>query len=402
MSESKMQPKNPYPQGVGVGSVPVLFSLKNVQPKIVGGIANSSTKTSNATQTTKHKSATGTISPTAGLPPANLKPAPSNSGNNRPYNIVVGLLILALCLLVIRNSQETKSSSKSEIASSSTLINPTESKTEANSKVESTPLLIRNANEPRPVDLKSPSVGTPGLAISNSTTSQSEVPKSPTASELFPESHSVAKSNAIQERPVEGQLLVQAKPSLFPPLLPSSKPATQSETNPTTGSVNFSKAPPQSEISFPKAVLPEIVETNAPPPSTRDLIHLHELGKQFSSQSTTLSGPFPRGTAAQGVQANTVSNVVPAVVGHSPSSPVMSGLPYPPLTKEYPPLTIPANEQNPSESPQGVLSSMQDSLPIRQPSNRYQYTPQSSTTPIPYTPIAPFQNGNSVGYPPGN
>ena len=401
MSESKMQPKNPYPQGVGVGSVPVLFSLKNVQPKIVGGIANSSTKTSNATQTTKHESATGTISPPAGLPPASLKPAPPNSENNRPYNIVVGLLILALCLLVIRNSQETKSSSKSEIASSSTLINPTESKPEANSKVESTPLLIRNANQPRPVDLKSPSISTPGLAIPNSTTSQSEVAKSPTASVLFAESHTVAKSNAIQERSVEGQLLVQAKPSSFPPLLPSSMPETQSETKPTTGSVNFSKAPPQSEVSFPKAVLPEIVETNAPPPSTRDLIHMRELSKQFSSRSTTLSGPFPRGTAAQGVQANTVSNVVPAVVGHSPSSPVMSGLPYPPLTKEYPPLTIPANEQNPSESPQGVLGSMQDSLPIRQPSNRYQYTP-SSTTPIPYTPIAPFQNGNSVGYPPGN
>lgn len=402
MSESKMQPKNPYPEGVGVGSVPVLFSLRNVQPKIVGGIANSNTKTNNATQTAKPESNKGAISPPAGLPAASSKPAPSNSENNRPYNIVVGLLILTLCLLVIRNSQGAKSSSKSEIASSSTLINPTESKPDADSKVESIPLLIRNANEPRPVDLKSPSVGTPGLAISNGTTSQSEVAKSPTASELFPDSHSVEKSNAIQERPVEGQLLVQAKPFLFPSLLPSSKPETQSETNPTTGSVNFSKAPPQSETSFPKAVLPEIVETNAPSMTTRELIHLHELGKQFSPQSTTVSGPFPRGTAAQGVQVNTVSNVVPAVVGHSSSTPVMSGLPYPPLPKEYPPLTIPANEQNPPESPQGVLGLMQDSLLIRQPSNRYQYTPQPSRTPIPYTPIAPLQNGNSVGYPPGN
>ena len=380
-----MQPKNPYPQGVGVGSVPVLFSLKNVQPKIVGGIANSSTKTRNATQTTKPESAMGAMSPPDGRPAESSKPAPSIIKNNRSYNIVVGLLILVLCLLVIRNSQGVKSNSKSEIASSGTVINPPQSNPVVNSKVESAPPLVLNASAHKPLELGS-----------------SEGANSTTPSELFPDSLSVEKSNAVQERPVEGQLLVQAKPSLVPPLLPSSKPENQTETNPTIGRVDLSKAPSQSEIRFPKAVLPDIVDTNAPSPTTRDLIHLHELGKQFSPQSTTLNVPFSRGTAAHGVQVNTVSNVVPAVVGQSSSTPVMSGLPYPALPKEYPPLTIPSSEQIPLESPQGVAGPMQDTLLIRQPSNRYQYTPQPSTTPIPYTPIAPLQNGTSVGYPPGN
>ncbi len=385
MTESNMQPKNPYPQGVGVGEVPVLFSIKNVQPKIVGGTANSNTKTSTATQAAKPEPSTGPTSPPVGLPVESAKPAPSISKNNRPYNIAVGLLILALCLLVIRNSQGAKSISKNEIAFSSTLINPAQSMLVANSKVESVPLLKPNSNEHKPQELGS-----------------FELAKSPTPSELFPDIQSFDKSNAVQECPVEGQLLVQAKPAMFPPLLPSSNPETQSETNPTTGSVNVSNAPSQSGISFPKAVLPDIVDTNAPSPTTRDLIHLHELGKQFSPQSTTLSGPFQRGTAAQGVQANTVSNVGPAVVGNSSSTPVMSGLPYPPLPKEYPPLTIPSNEQYPLESPRSVAGPMQDALPIRQPSNRYQNAPQPTTTPIPYTPIAPVQNGTSVGYPPGN
>ena len=390
MSESNMQSKNPYPQGVGIGSVPVLFSLRNVQPKIVGGIANSNTKTTSATQTDKPESGTSPISSTTGLPAESAKPAPSISKNNRPYNIVVGLLILALCLLVIRNSQGTKLSSKSEMAYSSILINPPEPKPVANSKVESTPLLILNANEHKPLELRS-----------------SEVAKSPNSSELFPDSRSVEKSNDVQERPVEGQLLIQAKPFLFPPLLPSSNSETQSETNPRmgdprTGSVDVSKAPSQSEISLPRAALPEIVDTNAPSMTTRELINLHELGKQFSPQSTTVSGPILRGNVAQGVQANTVSNVVPAVVGRSSSAPVMSGLPYPPLPKEYPALTVHADEKNPPDSRQGVAGPMQDSMLIRQPSNRYPYMPQPSTTPIPYTPIAPIQNGNSVGYPPGN
>ncbi len=376
MSESNMQSKNPYPQGVGIGSVPVLFSLRNVQPKIVGGIANSNTKTSSATQTDKPESATSPIPPTNGLPAESAKPAPSISKNNRPYNIVVGLLILAVCLLVIRNSQGVKSSSKSEMAYSSNLINPPESKPAANS---------------------------------------------PNSLELFPGSLSVEKSNAVQERPVEGQLLIQAKPFLFPPLLPSSNLETQSETNPGTGNprtgsvdprtgsvdprtggVDVSKALSQSEISLPRAVLPEIVDTVAPSMTTRELINLHELGKQFSPQSTSVSGPILRGNAAQGVQANTVSNVVPAVVRRSSSTPVMSGLPYPPPPKENPALTIHADEKNPLDSRQGVAGPMQDSMLIRQPSNRYPYTPQPSTTPIPYTPIAPIQNGNSVGYPPGN
>ena len=374
MSESNMQPNNPYPQGVGVGSVPVLFSLKNVQPKIVGGIANSSTKTSNTTQSTKLDSATGAMSPPAGPLVESSKPVPSIIKNNRSYNIVVGVLILALCLLVIRNSQGVKSSSKSEMAYSSNLINPPESKPVANS---------------------------------------------PNSSELFPDSLSVEKSNAVQERPVERQLLIEAKPFLFPPLLPSSNLETQSETNPRTGnpstgnsstgsvdprtgSVDVSKAPSQSEISLPRAVLPEIVDTAAPSMTTRELINLHELGKQFSPQSTSVSGPILRGNAAQGVQANTVSNVVPAVVGRSSSTPVMSGLPYPPPPKENPALAIHADEKNPLDSRQGVAGPMQDSILIRQPSNRYPYTPQQSTTPIPYTPIAPIQNGNSVGYPPGN
>ncbi len=385
MSESNMHSKNPYPQGVGVGSVPVLFSLKNVQPKMLGGIANSNTKSNNSTDAAKPESATSAISPTVGRPAESAKPAPLISKNNRPYNIVVGLLILVLCFLVLRNSQGAKSGSKSEIASSSTSINLAQSIPVTNSKVESVPRSIPNGNENRPLEFV-----------------PSEVAKSPTPSEHFPESRAVENWNAVQEHRIEGQLLIQAKPSLLPPLLTSSRLETQAKTSPTTGNVDDSIAPSQSVIRLPKAVLTDIVDTNAQPPSTRDLIHLHELGKQFSSQSTTVSGPSSRGTAGQGVQASTGSYIVPAVVGHSPYTPIMSGRPYPSLPKEYPPLTIPGNEQIPLERLHGIAGPMQDTLPIWQPSNSYQYLPQSTKTPIPYTPMAPLQNGNSVGYPPEN
>ncbi|HUP77492.1 MAG TPA: hypothetical protein VM260_02955, partial [Pirellula sp.] len=147
MSNSYMQQNCPTPRGQGIGSVPVLFSLRNVQPNIVSGLANSNNKTTNTVKPPDPESAVVSADPATGMPAAILKPVHPTSKNNRPFNVVVALLILALCLLVIRNSQGSKQSSKGEVASSGMLTNPTPSKEAANPKLESVPPTIAMANE---------------------------------------------------------------------------------------------------------------------------------------------------------------------------------------------------------------------------------------------------------------
>ena len=110
--------------------------------------------------------------PATGLPAASSKPVHTITKNNRPFNVVVALLILALCLLVIRNSDGTKPNSKGEVASIVTPTNPTSSQEAANPKIESVQTSIAKANEHKPLELGSPAVSVPVFATSHSTTSQ--------------------------------------------------------------------------------------------------------------------------------------------------------------------------------------------------------------------------------------
>ena len=310
MSNSYMQQNSPTPRGQGVGSVPVLFSLRNVQPNIVSGIANSNNKTSNTAKPPDPESAMVSADPATGIPSAILKPVHPTSKNNRPFNVVIALLILALCLLVIRNSQGTKPSSNGEVASSGIPTKPTPSKEAANPKLESVPPTTAMANVQKPLELGSPTASAPVFVTSHSKTSQSNSSVFPTQSEPIPETSSVGESNIVKKSKDNEQLFVQAQPSI-PSLLPNSKQESLDEIYPTsgnsaTGNMKIARTQSQSGTSFPEprmamkqespdmkadttsrtqptidASAQAIADTHAPL-TTKDIISLYERGKQTS------------------------------------------------------------------------------------------------------------------------
>lgn len=124
MSEFNKQQQNPYPRVSSTGSVPVLFSLRNVQPAIVSGSAN---KTPSNPSLTKME-ASGVVVVPAVVPatvsavvPASVSvvvPAivptndatPARTGNRWTNAAILGL-VLMLMALVIRNSQSRNNNS---------------------------------------------------------------------------------------------------------------------------------------------------------------------------------------------------------------------------------------------------------------------------------------------------
>ena len=426
-----MQQNSPTPRGQGIGSVPVLFSLRNVQPNIVSGIANSNNKTINTAKPPDPDPASALVpaDPATKIPAAILKPVHPTSKNNRPFNVVVALLILALCLLVIRNSQGTKPSSKGEVASNGMPTNPTPSKEAANPKLDSVSPSIAKAIEHKPLELGSPTVGAPVFATSHSTTSLSNSSVFPTRSEPIPETSSVDESNIVKKSKDNEPLLVQARPSI-PSLLPNSKLESLDEIYPTsgnsatgnsaTGNLEIARTHSQFGTSFPEprtamkqespsmkaditsptqptmdASAQAIADTHAPLMTTKEMMSIYQRGNQTSPSSSALNGPAPSDNSARSVPTTNISYVNP-VVGNS--SNVMTGQPYPALSKDYVPLPISANEQTQIDSHQGFAGPTQASAVNNV--NRYQYISQPRQ--IPYTPIATPQIGNSVGYPPGN
>lgn len=465
MSESIRQQKNP--QGLGTGSVPVLFSLKNVQPSILGSMSKSK---SNETPPNRQESTTSVASVPAAIPPTSPTLAKSATKSNRPYNIVVGLLILAVCLLVLRNSQGTKSNSKESIASNNAQPLQSELKPVADSKAELISPPIPKSTVLKPLDLGPSLPGPTNSANANSLAAIPELTNQLRESDRSPDAtvgqDSIALIETSAETAVTGttsedQPLVQAKPPML--LLPSSKPVIFDETDSAAennASKNYSaqsgigfpeprlaakpdlrqtdsalayprqsaaEASPSSDFNNPGASRnngaaiaspPAIVDTTSPTTTTRELIDVWKRGNQTTPPNTFSSPSFSRGASPQGVPASPISSVAPGSENNSTSasnafrpnvandSQMMSGRPYPPMQKEYQALSIPAYEQNALSGRQGYSNITQSNQLIRQPEsgpNRYQSIgPQTSTTTIPYTPIAPTQSGNSIGYPPGN
>ncbi len=458
MSESIRQQKNP--QGLGTGSVPVLFSLRNVQPSIVGGMGKFKT---NESQPNKQETTSSVAFVPAEISATSPAPIKSITKSNRPYNIAVGLLILALCLLVLRNTQETKTNAKDTIASSSPQSSPSSHKPVAESKAEMILPPMPNSIVLKPIDLGPSLASLPDSSNTNSIAALPELAKPSNGLDLSPDSVASQDAheptgNAPTVTSDDEQLLVKAKPPML--LLPSTKPLHTGETDSASENKDSANHMAQSGIRFPEprlaanansrqtnsafteptqpvaegfpsgdtnlsaggsgnaiATSSVIVDTSSPSMTTRELIDLHERGKQ-NIPPNSWNVPSLPGSIAQGVPASPISSVS-SVSENYPTSPtsafqtnnvtdgrMMSGRPYPPLPKEYPALTIPAYEQNALSGRQGLSNPNPTTQLIRQPangSNRYQsISPQTSTAPIPYTPIAPSQSGNSIGYPPGN
>jgi len=413
MNESNRQKATTQPQRPVAGSVPVLFSVRNVQPRIVGAITQPNPGVGTVSDDVPTSLASEAKTPALATPVSNPIKTRVPSTNNRVYNTAVGLLVIALCLLVIRNTQGSKSDSKETIASNAAIpvaaipvaAIPVEIKPQSNLKVELVPPALPNEMSFKPFDLESASALVPA-----STPSISLVSSSSEVTDSAPPGPPLAQSN--------------------PPMLLQSKVPSQVSAQ-EEGFVE----PVRSDLGIetvPKG-LPGIVDTNSPSLTTRDLLamkntqELIDLRRHVQSPATSNSlygQPYQSqglgsgsGVPAMNVwNATPVSNMPTAVpdaaipsvskplysVGQDTKDPsILAGRPYSSQPQEFPSLTVPNYEREANLNRQGSPTGTQNSLPIRQPAtkeaNRY-----PTTTQTPYAPLQPqVQNGSSFGYPPG-
>ena len=451
MSESNRQEKNPYPKGLGVGSVPVLFTLRNVQPNIVSGIANTNTNATTVEMQSSAGSATATkpmttTATTTASQGASLAPVPTATKNNRSFNAVVAMLVIALCWLAIRNSQGNKTNSKETMAAN-VQSNLFDTEQVVASKVEFVAQSTTRSTDLKPFELGQPTV--PSSATPFGTAAQLASATTTTSAGLFPDPISLNEPKAYPEKSLNEQSLVHAKPALLEPstkpmTLVESKPAADGmvleqnttpfgnlslgprmATNPGSMPTNAATSQPGIETSgasmesfnLPShlnassrqvkgndqvVAAPSIAETNEPAMATKDLIEVYSRVNKYAPSTTSSSGFISQEPAKQSVPAIAISNVAPrfesspATAANAPQTKpigMLSGQSYPPPSKAYTPLTIPAYEQDALGSRQGMTGSAQDSSMIRQPasgSNRYPA----------YKPISQPQSGNSIGFPP--
>ena len=467
MNESNRQ-ESPYSQQQRIGSVPVLFSLRNVQPSIVSGITqpnpNASTTVVSNGAASKHERTPIAATPIAATPTAALPVAATPiskstppTASNRTYNVAVGFLVIALCLLVIRNTQGSKTDSKETIAAN-TATSQMEVKPLANLQVELVPPALPKstslkpfdmdiASSPKPAPISPPlststeiaDSGAPGqllvqdklpMLLTSSAPSTTEEKVEPVKSSMvpgpqpdfsFPETRVAMNPNAMELKNSSPEL-VQTSPETSPNLSMD----TTNAYRPTVGSLA-----PNDPASAEEGLA--IVDTNSPPLTTRDIQGMYdtnELKEMYKRRNLTAPNPlngqaYPRPDSERILPVSSVSIAAP-VPNRSqamPSSPpaatpgaykpyynadnavkdpgVLSGRPYSTLPQDFPALTVPSYEREVPANRQYAQTAPSNTLPIRQPvsneANRY----YPSTTQTPYAPLPPSQDGASFGYPPG-
>ena len=425
MSESK-RPTRPSAQGQVGASVPILFSLKNVQPKIVGSIANGGADSAKAVAVADLSSA---------KPAVTSAPADSNTlakpkvQQNRAYNIAVSLLFLAVCLLVIRNSQGPKSGPTDSLAATGASSAPT-----TIAKPDLGPKAIASTStkqaEMAPFELNAPINWSPSSLLSSSNTTlvaaeriepeqsatlltvSNSTVDSPRVPPLLANSKTevVVQSGVASNTGPSGESSETSRPSLsFPETRLAANPAFMDAANSRVSSMEGSIAGSSKSVSEPQTIssakangandavnFGPVPETNAPALTTRQLIDMHERSRQtpastLNSEQANYNPPTglpsvpSTGIAALGISATSVSNTTTMPVNspnraNTPYRPlesdnqIMNGKPYPPLPKEAAPLIIPPYEQNSSAGRLLGPETQQSLPPIRQPAT-YQPLP---------------------------
>ncbi len=471
MTESNRQHRSAQPHRPGTGSVPVLFSLRNVQPNIVGGIANStrssvSTTSGPAEKSTARVESTPAPTPVAAptIPAAQSVPKPAAANSNRSFNVVVGLLVIALCLLVIRNTQNSKNGANASIASNSGA-SQSGLKTESNSPATPPPLANMgttnspNANAKEDPFPPLPNLQPPTLQLAEQKTSSDkplelgsfgtpvQVPSTNSVASIdLNDASSIDTSkdpvslqgtvveNGVASRGAFEQNIVQAKPSL---LSPSTKPETAPSSNPTlsfpdtrvamnsqptnatlpaSNSLNASMTGGAGSAARPGEGTPKIMDSASPTLTTRELIEVRNRSNQNPVANSSDGQSFPKPTVEPSVPANPIS-YVPVGAGSTLPNNVT---PYQPIPKtNTPSIYQPLQTDNtlsgrawpplPQENPavrvppyeQSASSTVQQSQMIRQPAANNSNRYPTVAPQIPYTPVAPQQGGTSFGYPPG-
>jgi len=449
MSAAISRSNHPYPRGSGFGSVPVLFALRNVQPKIFAGTNSSATSMAAPTTTlmdvptnAKHPpDPSATLSAAIESKAASAGQVRSSSTTvNRVYNGAIGLLVLALVFLVIRNSQNSGSHSfaKNEakpafenIREPLSINTPSDTSltSVAAKNVESQQASMdqdSGSNEVEELQVGVFELGSPGPEPS------SEIVSVPLPNLLVEESGISLTSKSNNESGVQ----FASKPPIQPMLLEASQGNSTRPSNaggvPDSNNTTGSTVPKADES---KAPVNSLVDTGVTLPIDL-LIELHEKNSGNGSsnrlntvRSSTVSYPTYVPEAAMqsypSKQSNSVMQSNPMFNGAA-SSQMLTGQPYPPISPDYKPVTVPAYERNAEVN--NMRGSPEASAGfVRQPntkssmhpagqiiangSNRYQgapiQQPDASTAKQPYMPyVAPTQpipsnlSGNSTGYPP--
>lgn len=458
MSAATSQSNHPSPRGSGFGSVPVLFALRNVQPKIFAGTNSSATSTTALADipTTAKQPQSPSATPIAAIESKAASASQTRSSSttvNRVYNGAIGLLGLALVFLVIRNSQNSGSHSLAKYEAKPTLENIREplsniqpsdtSLTSAVSKnvfspeQDSSPSekLSQHAamdhdpvsNEVEEFQVGSIELGSPAPELA------SEIVSVPLPKLLTEETGISLTSKSKSESEVQ----FASKPPIQPVLLEVSQGNANSPSNardvPASNNATVGMNP---KVTASQAPVNNLVDTGVTLPIDL-LIELHQknsgnassVNGLNSAKASTVSYPtYTPEASMQGypsVQGNASMQGNPMLTGTA-SSQMLTGQPYPPISPDYKSVMVPAYERN------AEVNNMRGNLEaasglVRQPSakssmhpagqiiangsNRYQgapiLQPDASTTKQPYTPyVAPTQpipsnlSGNSTGYPP--
>ncbi len=334
MSESnKPKDLNPYPRGAAGSSVPVLFSLRNVQPLIVGSgakePASQSTRGSQKQSEVVNQDAVTSILPelqSQATPPASDVIPPMTSGrtaypsriSNRVYNATIAVLAVILCMLILRNSSP---STHDKLAKSGLAVPSVPETTTTPAGTTSIPAGLASSTTDAPPFQLSPSAPSTVVEstsnsianqVSSSGQSQSESSSTSSSSPILLEPSTTHVASSEEEAPsgfmltpasqdASTQPQVTAKPAFAPtllevagsttiptapqadefPLALESPTAGSVETNPPqTISNSGSTARPDSTAAQPpqatKGAVPgnQIFDTGVPL-TTRDLIALH-------------------------------------------------------------------------------------------------------------------------------
>lgn len=458
MSATSSQNQHPYPNGNGYGTVPVLFRLRNVQPKIFA--ASNSSADLSSSQPAAASSPPRPEPPTVSMAaapaatgawngPPNAPPRSSSSTSNRIYNAAVGLLVLALLFLVIRNSQnantrphaQTDSQTQTPASSNTSSSNLANNSSDKKAAIEAGPNLVTNKNlASHPTDDKQMVVTTIQLKQQTSVASQKEdvawsrpLELGPAAVKPSSEIASMSLPNLLEIEPEEDSTSTAFEPSpkqiaSKPPVEPLMLQAPQvkpTRSGPSTVDGNQSTAAVPSE----NTALPsedKILSTGLTLPIDY-LIELHSKNTPNAparpNEITPRAFPasYPTYVPAQ-VPGGLMPTQLPA------SGQLLTGQPYPPISPDYKPMTVPAYERNAEVNSMRTAAESTSTF-LRQPNlkpsmhpagqtisngwNRYQGTviqqPDASAAKQPYMPyVAPNQpspgnlTGGSTGYPPSS
>ena len=461
MSELNKQQQNPYPRASGTGSVPVLFSLRNVQPAIVSGTANKTPSNqalpkAEASDVANVPAIVSTI--TQAIVPAIVPTndaTPARTGN-RWYNAAILGLVLMLMALVIRNSQSHNDSSLAKESDKAgtpdkMAVDPQANNFQAirfqpiepiepidfgiapihlssNSDLKREPIAsspLENTSSTK-ASLTSDSIAASNAASNDSddakhldtTAEASSTPSFPSAPHLL----AASGSTNVSAKP-ETNMISRLDETSAPLSSPDARPATQALYDPSahsTVAIGSSLEPSTSfalsenkPASFASTVSESIVDTGVRM-TTRQLIDAYRTKQNpaYSAYASVPTKPIANNAVVNNSVARIPSNsgTPYAPIGNEISltstSPI-ADQPAQPKPNEYQPLyPYEQNAININSMVFPATSTDSQSQAVRRPNlnglNRFQEQPTQQPAYAPYQSMAPAQGANSVGYPPSN